>query len=71
MSSKAKQTRHDHKQLRERLLPGNGIKADRQQVYRWIHNSFPKEVSKSFVRYLDHLGWDRGAKSFKAIVKEH
>jgi len=71
MSSKAKQARRDHKELRERPLPGDRIKADRQQFSRWIFNSFPKEVATSFVRHLDHLGWDQGAKSFKAIDGEH
>jgi hypothetical protein len=65
MQRKARQARHDHKELRERPLP-----ADRQRFSRWIYNSFSKEVATSFVRHLDHLGWDQGAKSFKAIDKE-
>jgi hypothetical protein len=70
MLSKAKQPRHDHKELREEPLPGGRVKVDRQQFSRWIYNSFPTEVANAFVRHLDHLGWDHGAKAFKAIVED-
>jgi hypothetical protein len=70
MLSKAKQARHDHDELRERPLPGGRIKVDRQRFSRWIYNSFPTEVAKSFVRHLDHLGWDQGTKAFTAMVED-
>jgi hypothetical protein len=70
MLSKAKQARHDHDELRERPLRDGRIEVDRQRFSRWIYNSFPTDVAKSFVRHLDHLGWDHGAKAFKTMVED-